>query len=123
MLTRTAERVATHARRMVQLEIELAMLEIRRKLTALGSGVGVLVAAAVVVFFMVAFVLATIAAALATALPVWLATLIVAAGLGLVAAGLAVLGSALLKRGTPPVPELALREAELTTEALRNGRG
>ena len=121
MLTRAAEQVAEHARRMAQLEAELASLEIKRKLSSLGVGIGLLVTGALLGFFAVAFVLATVAAGFATFLPVWAATLIVAVGLILIAAGLAAGGTAVLRRSTPPIPELALREAELTTRALRNG--
>ena len=119
MLTRAAEQVAEHARRIAQLEAELATLEIKRKLSSLGIGVGLLVTGALLGFFAIAFVLTTIAAGFATFLPVWAATLIVAVALIVLAGGLAAGGVAILKRSTPPIPELALREAELTTQALR----
>jgi hypothetical protein len=35
---------------------------------------------------------------------------------------LAVVGIRLVSKGTPPVPEQAIAEAKLTTEALRNGK-
>jgi apolipoprotein N-acyltransferase len=123
MLTRAAERVAEHARRLVQLEVELATLELKRKVGTLGLGAGLLVAAAIFGLFAIGFLLATIAAGLATFLPTWLALLIVAVGLILLAAGLGALGAARVKRATPPVPELALLEAKLTKEALKNGAG
>jgi hypothetical protein len=123
MLTRAAERVAEHARRLVQLEVELATLELKRKVGTLGLGAGLLVAAAIFGLFAIGFLLATIAAGLATFLPTWLALLIVAVGLILLAAGLGALGAARVKRATPPVPELALLEAKLTKEALKNGGG
>jgi hypothetical protein len=50
---------------------------------------------------------------------VWVALLIVTVGLGLVTAVLGLLARARIKRATPPVPELAIREAKLTSEALR----
>ena len=121
MLTRAAERVAEHTRRMAQLEAELASLEIKRKLSSLGVGVGLLVTGALLGFFAVAFMLTTIAAGFATFLPVWAATLIVAVALIVIAGGLAAGGATILKRSSPPIPELAIREAELTTEALRSG--
>jgi hypothetical protein len=34
---------------------------------------------------------------------------------------LGAIGVVLLRRGAPPVPEQAIAEARLTTEALRNG--
>lgn len=123
MLTRAAERVAEHARRLVQLEVELATLELKRKVGTLGLGAGLLVAAAVFGLFGLGFALATIAAGLATFLPTWLALLIVAVGLVLLAGGLGAFGAARVKRATPPVPELALLEAKLTKEALKNGGG
>ena len=44
-------------------------------------------------------------------------------GILLVAALLGFLGVRAIKKGTPPVPEQALAEAKLTTEALKgNGR-
>ena len=123
MLTRAAERVAEHARRFVQLELELARLEVKRKLAALGVGVGLLVGGALFGLFALAFALATVAAGLATFLSTWLALLIVAAALVLLAGMFAALGVRSLKKGAPPVPEQALLEARLAKEALKHGAG
>jgi hypothetical protein len=71
------------------------------------------------VFYAVGFLFATIAAALAIVVDTWLALLIVTLGLLAVAALLGLLARTLIKRGTPPVPELAIREAKLTSEALK----
>ncbi|MGH3049562.1 MAG: phage holin family protein, partial [Gaiellaceae bacterium] len=106
-------RVADRATAITRLEAELATLELRKKAAKLGIGVALGVGAAVLGLFMVGFLLATIAAALATFLATWLALLIVAAGL---AGGAAILGVAalgMIKRGTPPVPEQAIHEAQL----------
>jgi hypothetical protein len=47
----------------------------------------------------------------------------VTVGILLVAAILGLLGARLINKGTPPVPEQAITEAKLTTEALKsNGR-
>jgi hypothetical protein len=123
MLTRAAERVAQHAKRFVQLELELATLELKRKIAALGIGIVMLVAAATFGLFALGFLVAAAAAAFATFLPTWLALLVVAGGLLVLAGGLAAAGVAALKKATPPVPELALREAQLTKEALKHGAG
>jgi hypothetical protein len=123
MLTHAAERVADHARRFVQLELELAALELKRKVAALGIGAGMLVGGAVFALFALGFALAAAAVGLATFLSTWLALLIVAGGLFLLAGILAAVGITRLRKGTPPVPELALQEAKLTKEALRNGAG
>ena len=110
--------VAEHARTLVRLEGELAALEVRRKIAALGAGVVLLVAGGVLALFALGFLLATLAAALATALATWLALLIVAGGLVLVAVLLLAIGVSQLRRGVPPVPEQAIAEAKLTGAAL-----
>jgi hypothetical protein len=107
----------------VRLELELAALELKRKVVSLGLGVAFAIGAAVMLVFMVAFVYAAIGAALALVMPTWAALLVVAGILLLKVAVLGLLALNRIKRGTPPVPEQAIREAKLTTEALKsNGR-
>ena len=119
----TVKSVSEHASSLVRLELELAALELKRKAASLGVGIGLAVTAAVLLVFGLGFGLATIAAGIATAVAWWLALLIVTVGIVLVAALLAFLGVRAIKKGTPPVPEQALAEAKLTTEALKgNGR-
>ena len=65
--------------------------------------------------------LAAAAAGIATAVPLWGALLIVAGALFVLTMLLGAFGLMALKRGTPPVPEQAIREAKLTTEALKDG--
>jgi Putative Actinobacterial Holin-X, holin superfamily III len=118
-----AKQVADHAKALVGLELELASLELKRKLTALGVGVGLAVGAAVFVLFGLGFLFGTLAAALATFLSTWLALLLVTVFLFLLAGVLGLIGLKRIKSGTPPVPEQAIAEAKLTTEALKsNGR-
>jgi uncharacterized membrane protein YqjE len=118
-LGKTAKGVAEHASALVRLELELAALELKKKVVALAVGIGLAVAAAVFGLFALGFVFATIAAALATVLATWLALLIVTLGLFVLAGLLGVLALAKIRKGTPPVPEQAIREAKLTTEALK----
>jgi uncharacterized membrane protein YqjE len=119
----SAKGVAEHASTLVRLELELAALELKRKVSALGIGIGLAAGAALFLVFGLAFALATIAAGIATALPWWASLLIVTAGLFLAVAILGLLAMASIKKGTPPVPEQAITEAKLTTEALKsNGR-
>ncbi len=117
------KQVVDHVKTLVALEVELAKLELGRKLGALGLGIGLVAGAAVFGVFALAFLFATIAAALATFLPTWLALLIVALVLLAVTAVLGLVGLARVRRGTPPVPEQAIAEAKLTTEALRSNGG
>ena len=114
-----AKQVAEHASAIARLELELASLELKKKLTSLGIGVGLAVGAGVVAFFMVGFLFATIAAGLATFLPWWLALLIVTLFLGLLVVTLGLIGRSRIQKGSPLAPEQAIREARLTGEALR----
>jgi hypothetical protein len=114
-----AKNVAEHASSLARLEVQLALLEVKKKVAALGLGIGLLVGAAVFGLFLLAFVLATITAAIALVLPVWAALLIVTALVAGGAGTLALLGLGAVKKGSPPVPEQAIREAKLTTEAIR----
>ena len=77
------------------------------------------VGAAVFGLYALGFLFATIAAGLATAMSTWLALLIVTLGLVVLAAILGLIGVSRIKKGTPPVPEQAIREAKLTTDALK----
>jgi len=115
-----AKQVADHASAIAKLELELAAFELKKKVTALGLGIGLGIGAALFGLFMLGFAFATVAAALATFLSTWLAFLIVTAGLGLMAGLLGVLAIGRIKKGTPPVPEQAIREAKLTTAAIKS---
>jgi membrane protein implicated in regulation of membrane protease activity len=117
-----AKLVADKASSIVRLELALAAAELKKKLLALGLGIALLVGAALFGVFAFAFGLATIAAALATVISTWLALLIVTGGLFVLVGVLAVLGIRRVSKGTPPVPEQAIAEAKLTTEALKNGK-
>jgi hypothetical protein len=114
-----AKHVAEHASSLARLEVRLALLEIRTKAVALGVGIGLLAAAAIFGLFLLAFALAAITAAFALFLPVWAALLVMCGIVLLSVATLGLVGLAALRKGTPPVPEQAIREAKLTTEAIR----
>ena len=115
----TAKEVAERASSLVRLELELATLELKKKVANLGLGAGLALAAAIFGLYGLGFLFATIAAGLATAMSTWLAILIVTLGLFVIAAILALIGLNRIKKGTPPVPEQAIREAKLTQNALK----
>ena len=117
-----AKQVAEHASTLARLELELALLEVKRKVAALGIGIGMSIAAGIFGLFALGFGLAAGAAALALVLPMWAALLIVFGVLALFAVVLLLVGLDMIKKGAPPVPEQAIREAKLTTEVIRNGR-
>jgi len=111
--------VAERASSIVRLELELAAMEVRRKVVSLGLGIAFALAAVILLFFVLGFAFAAVAAALATAMSTWLALLVTTGILFALAAVLGFLGLLKIKSGTPPVPEQAIREAKLTTEALK----
>jgi uncharacterized membrane protein YqjE len=119
----TVKSVSERASALVRLELELAALELKRKVASLAVGIGLLVTTAVLMLFVLGFGLATIAAGIATALPWWASLLIVTGGLLLVATVLGLLGVRAVKKGTPPVPEQAIAEAKRTSEALKGSNG
>jgi len=115
-----ARQVAEHTSSLFRLELELAQLELKKKITSLGLGIGLAIAAAVFAFYGLGFLFATIAAGLATAMSTWLAILIVTCGLFLVGAILGLIAVNRIQKGTPPIPEQAILEAKLTTEAIKS---
>jgi hypothetical protein len=115
-----AKSVAEHASAIARLEIELATFELKAKVATLGIGIGMGVGAAIFALFGLWFVFATIAAGLATFLATWLALLIVTLLLFVLAGLIGYLARRAIKKATPPVPEQAIREAKLTTEALKH---
>lgn len=122
-LRAAAQRVSRHVRTLAALEAELARLEVRRKVAALGLGAFLLAAAAFLGVLAVWFAFAGVAAAFALVLPAWAGWLVTAGILVLLGGVAAVAGLAALRRGSPPVPEQALEEARLTAEALKGTGG
>ena len=118
-----AKQVAEHASALARLELELAKLELTRKVASLAMGIGLGLGAAVLALFMVGFLLAAVAAGIATFWPTWLALLIVGGALLLLVGLLGMLALGAIRKGTPPVPEQAIREAKLTQSALKSDGG
>jgi putative superfamily III holin-X len=120
-LSDAAQRVADHAKSFVDLEVKLATAELKKKAAAVGTGIGLMVGAAVLAFLALVFGLLAASAGLATTLPLWASLLIVMGALIVLTAILAGIGYIMLQKGSNPVPEQAFEEAELTAEALRDG--
>jgi len=115
-----AKNVAEHASAIFRLELELAAMELKRKIVALGLGIGLAIGAAFFLVFALWFAFAAMAAGFATVVPTWAALLIVMGILLLLVAGLGAVAVNRIQKGTPPVPEQAIEEARLTTEALKS---
>ena len=71
-------------------------------------------------YLLIVVLFAAIAAGFDTAVSTWLALLITAGILLLLAGILGVLAAGRFQKGTPPVPEQAIREAKLTADALKS---
>src|SRR6185437_5091251 len=110
-LADATRRVAEPARSLVQLEVQLAMTEMKRKIAALGIGIGLALGALLFTGLAFLFALAAAAAGLTNVLSVWAALLVMCGALLLVALSLAAVGVTLLRRGSKPLPEQAIEEA------------
>jgi hypothetical protein len=100
-------------------EVELLKAEVIAKLKALGVGAGLLACAVVVLLFMIGVLLTAAVLALSLVLPGWLAALIVAAFLLIVAGVLALIGYRILKRGIPPLPTESIDSLKKDYRAIR----
>jgi uncharacterized membrane protein YqjE len=118
-LSSAAKVFADRASSIVKLELELASLELKRKVRSLMGAAGLAVGAVVLAFFGLLFLLAAAGAALALVLATWLAMLVMFAILVGIAIVLGIVGLRLIRKATPPVPEQAIEEAKLTAEALK----
>ena len=104
---------------LVHAEIDLIKTEVIGKLKALGIGAGLLLGAAIVLGFMVGVLLTAAILALALVLPGWLAALIVAAFLLIVALILALIGWRVLKKGLPPIPRESIHSLQSDLRTIR----
>jgi len=104
---------------LVQAEIQLLKTEVIGKLKALGIGAGVLLGAVIVLGFAVGVLLTAAVLALALVLPGWLAALIVAAFLIIVAAILGLIGWRILKKGIPPIPSESIHSLKSDVRTIR----
>ena len=93
-------RVAESARSVVQLEVKTALNDMKRKVAALGIGIGLALFALLFVSLAVLFALAAATAALATWLSVWASLLVMCGALLVLAVLLAGFGISLMRRGS-----------------------
>ena len=100
-------------------EVELLKTELIAKLKALGVGGGLMAGAVVVLLFMIGVLLTSAVLGLSLVMPGWLAALIVAAFLLIVAGILALVGYRILKRGIPPVPTESIDSLQRDYRAIR----
>ncbi len=109
----------TTVKELVQGEIALLKAEIIGKLKALGIGAAILVGAAVVLFVMLVMLFVSVAFALSLVMPGWLAAIVVALFLLVVAAILAVIGIRIIKAQMPPLPEESINSIKRDLHAIK----
>ncbi len=118
-LTEATRRVAEHARTLLELELKLAVEELKRKAEKLGIGVGLLVGALMFLWLAILFVLGAATAGLTYVMPVWAALLVMCGVMLGVTLVLGYIGVRLVQSATnQPLPEHAIAEAELTIDEL-----
>lgn len=104
---------------LIRQELRLAQAELSQKGKRAGRGGGLFGGAGLFGFFAMAALITAAIAAIAMPLAVWSAALIVAGGLLLIAAILAMAGKSEVKRAVPPVPGEAVDSMRHDLETIR----
>ena len=116
--------VSTKASLLVREEIELAKAEVTTKVSRIAKGAGFFVGAGVLVVFALVYLFQFLALGIADwfGLKEWVGFAIVTIFLFIIVGVLALLGYRSIKKGAPPVPEMAIEEAKKTRAALEQAR-
>jgi uncharacterized membrane protein YqjE len=110
--------------RLAKNELRLAQLELAQKAKGVGIGVGLFGGTGVLAIYGTGALVACAILLLALAVPGWLAALIVAVALFLIAGVLALIGLGQVRKAVPPVPQGALDsvKADVATVKARARR-
>jgi hypothetical protein len=116
--------VTSKAQLLVREEIELAKAEVTGKVTKLAKGAGFFAGAGILAVFALIWLFHFLALGIAdwAGLKPYVGYAIVTVFLFAIAGLLAFLGLRSIKKGSPPVPELAIEEAKKTRAALEEAR-
>jgi uncharacterized membrane protein YqjE len=112
-------RAATQVSELIRDELKLAKVELTEKGKKAGLGAGLFGGAGVMALYGAGALIAAGIAALQLVMPVWLAALIVAVALFLVAGVLALSGKKQVRQATPPVPEEAVDGVKRDIETVK----
>jgi uncharacterized membrane protein YqjE len=116
LVQRASEQITT----LVRDEIALAKVELAEKGKHAGIGVGLFGGGGVLALYGVGALLATIIIALDLVMPLWLAALIVAVVLFLVAGILALFGKKQVTRAAPPEPSQAIQSVKADVNEVKH---
>ena len=108
-------------KRLVRDEMRLAVFELQRKGKKMGVGAGLFGAAGLFALFGVGTLVAAAVLALALVVPGWLAAVLVAVALFLVAGIAALIGKKEVTQGVPPVPEEAISGVRQDVDTVKQG--
>jgi hypothetical protein len=105
--------------RLVRDEMALAQLEAKQRAKRFGLGIGMFGVGGVFLFFGACAGLTAAILGLAIVVPAWLAALIVAGALIVLAGMVALTGKKSIDRGSPPVPTQAIQSVREDAAAVR----
>jgi uncharacterized protein (DUF58 family) len=111
--------VPTLVKDLVRGEIDQLKAEMIVKLKALGIGGGLMAVAAVILLFMIGVLLTAAILALSLVMPGWLAALLMALVLLIIAAIIALIGYRKFKAGLPPVPEETITSVKRDIDTVK----
>jgi Putative Actinobacterial Holin-X, holin superfamily III len=124
-LGKAIQEVSEKAALLVHEEIELAKAEMSVKLKSLARGAAIGGAAGVFIVAGLVYFLHFVALALADLLGAnpWVGYLIVSGTLFIVAGLAGFVAARLFKKGTPPMPQLAIEEAQMIKQTIQHAEG
>lgn len=104
---------------LIRQELQLAQLEMQAKGTRAVVGAGLFGGAGLLVFYGGGVLIAALVLLLATAVEAWIAALIVAGSLFLLAGGLSLFGKKEVEQAIPPVPGQAIASSKQDVETVK----
>jgi tetrahydromethanopterin S-methyltransferase subunit C len=107
--------------RLVRDEVRLAQAEVTQKAKRLGIGAGLFGGAGIVALLGVGALVTAAILGLANVLPGWLAAILVAVVLFLIAGVLALLGKKDIQQATPPLPTEAIASMQADVATVKEG--
>ena len=107
---------------LIRSELRLAQAEMAEKGKRAGLGIGMFSVSGLLAFFAVACLVTTAVLGLAHAVPDWLAALLVALALLVVAAVVALAGKKNVEAATPPQPERAIEGIQEDVKTVKGER-
>lgn len=113
--------LSEQATRLVRAEIASAKAEMAQKAQKAGIGIGLMAVAGVAALYGLGFLLHSAMSGLDTVMPLWLAALIVGLVLMIFAGVAVMIGVKLLKKASPPSPEITVKSLRDDVTAIKEG--